>query len=102
MFFLNKIDCTECTKDMLLDSFDKSKKTITYKCSCGTEFTCNFDLVGMEKADEFFGLNETGLLTYKCSDCNYSVREYLSGSLERNSKILSRAINKKCKKCSSK
>lgn len=100
MFFLNKIDCTECKEDMLLDSFDKNKKTVTYKCSCGAACTCDFDLVGMEKADEIFGLNQTGLLTYKCLECNYNVREYLSGSTERNSKLLRRAFDKKCKKCS--
>lgn len=102
MFFLNKIDCTECQKDMLLNSFDKSKRIISYKCSCGAVCDCDFDLVGMDKADTIFGLNETGLLTYKCSDCNYNVREYLSGSKERNSKILDKAFKRQCKKCSDK
>lgn len=102
MFFLNKIDCTECKKDMIINSFDKNKKTISYKCSCGYECEYEFELVGMEKADDIFGLNETGLLTYRCSECNYNVREYLSGSKERNSKILDRAFKKQCKKCSNK
>ena len=100
MFFLNVIDCAECKSDMLLDVFDKSAKKITYKCSCGATCICDFDLVGQKLADDCFGLNETGLLTYKCKECNYFVREYLSNSYDRNSKILSKAFAKTCKKCS--
>lgn len=99
MFFLNTIDCTECRDSMVLDSFDKTTKKIIYKCSCGATCICDFELVGMPKADTYFGLNETGLLTYKCSSCNYNVREYLSNSTERNSKLLKKALQKKCKKC---
>lgn len=99
MFFLNTIDCTECKDSMKLDTFDKSSKSITYKCSCGATCTCDFDLVGMAKADDLFSLNETGLLTYKCGNCNYFVRDYLSNSYERNKKIINRAFTKTCKKC---
>lgn len=102
MFFLNIIDCTECKQDMKLNVFDKSSRKITYKCSCGATCVCDFDLVGMEMADDYFSLNETGLLTYRCSECNYFVRDYLSNSYDRNKKILDRAFKKQCKKCSNK
>ena len=99
MFFLNVIDCTECSKSMKLDTFDKHSKKVTYRCECGHTCECAFDLVGMPKSDELFSLNETGLLTYKCGDCNYFVREYLSNSDVRNKKIIDRAFSCKCKKC---
>lgn len=99
MFFLNVIDCTECKNDMKIDVFDKINKKITYKCECGATCVCDFDLVGIEKADDIFGLNETGLLTYKCSKCNYFVRDYLSSSYGRNKRIINKAHTTLCKKC---
>lgn len=99
MFFLNTIDCTECKEDMKIDTYDKNAKKITYKCNCGATCVCDFDLVGMEKADSFFSLNETGLVTYRCDECNYFVRDYLSKSDDRNRKVFNKAFNKQCKKC---
>lgn len=99
MFFLNVIDCTECSDSMKIDVYDKNSRKITYKCSCGATCVCDFELVGSTMRDDLFGLNDSSLITYKCSECNFFVRDYLSNSYDRNKKILDRAYSCKCKKC---
>lgn len=100
MFFLNEIDCADCSEVMRIDIYNKKSRKIIYKCVCGSTCECDFELVGSSARDDLFGLNDSNLITYNCSKCNYSVRDYLSNSYEKNQKILDRAYKCICKKCS--